>query len=294
MTVTSPTVGRLARRTAPRSPSAAPPRDSRWRGHRRRGLPRRRGHLPARHRHDLVELHRRPHGVGRLLDQGPSDRRQREPQHAGSASPSTVACPCSLFGNAGARDPVGRPTARRSSSASTSRPTPTASSPAIRFYKGVGQHRHAHRHPVERPPGRPWPRAPSPTRPPPAGRRCTLRQRRRRSPPGRRYVASYFAPAGHYAGRLRTSSASRLPRRTAHGPGPSVRRRQRRLPQRARRSRRAVLRRHELLRRRPLQQGRHHAAVGDVPDAASRTRPRSRPPSQVDGDVRGHHRPVDP
>ena len=68
----------------------------------------------------------------------------------------------------------------RSSWASSSAPTSTASSQGVRFYKSVEQHRHAYRQSVDehRHPARP--RRPSRVRPRPAGRKCFSTRRSRR------------------------------------------------------------------------------------------------------------------
>ena len=64
--------------------------------------------------------------------------------------------------------------------------------------QGRRQHRHPHRLALEPPRASGWPRSPSPTRPPPAGR---PRSSASRSPvtAGQTYVVSYTAPQGHYA-----------------------------------------------------------------------------------------------
>ena len=64
--------------------------------------------------------------------------------------------------------------------------------------QGGDEHGHPHRQPVDAPAARCWPRPRSPTRRPRAGRRsCSPAPWR--SPPGTTYVASYFAPNGHYS-----------------------------------------------------------------------------------------------
>ena len=68
----------------------------------------------------------------------------------------------------------------------------------VRFYKSSGEHRHAHRQPVDGRAGRAWPRRRSPARAASGWQSVTF------SSPvpvtaGTTYVASYFAPNGHYS-----------------------------------------------------------------------------------------------
>ena len=102
-------------------------------------------------------------------------------------------------------------TRRRSRSASSSRPTATARSPACASTRR-GQHRHAHRQPVDQRAGRGWRRRRSPAR-----RRSGWQTVTFATPvavtPGTTYIASYYAPNGHYA-----ATADYLYRNPAPGP----------------------------------------------------------------------------
>ena len=133
-------------------------------------------------------------------DQGARDRRQRQPRDAGSAGVSVdVDCPCSLWG----------PNTPSAADARLGRPDPGRGRRQVPvrhlrhrhrhpLLQGGGQHRHAHRQPVDG-------RRPAP-RPGHVHRRDRvrladrdLRDARSRSSPNTTYVASYYAPNGHYA-----------------------------------------------------------------------------------------------
>ena len=126
----------------------------------------------------------------------------------------------------------------------------------VRFYKGAAEHRHARRQPVDarRHAARDGDLHRRDGVRLAAGRRST-----RRSPitADTTYVASYHAPAGHYAAdaRLLRARASTAP--PLHAPGRRRRRRQRRLPlRRRRRLPDRHLQRDQLLGRRRLRSAR--------------------------------------
>ena len=110
-----------------------------------------------------------------------------------------AACPCTLWTDAARRG--ARPstdTRRRSSSGSSSAPTRPASSPAIRFYKGARQQRHARRQPVDQRP------APLLARVTFTGETASGWQKAYFATPvaidaDTTYVASYHAPNGRYS-----------------------------------------------------------------------------------------------
>ena len=134
-------------------------------------------------------------------DQVARRRRQRQPRDAlGRASRSTS------------------PARARSGATASRRPTPDSGDPSsVEVGREVhhrnvrhdhrhpllqvgGQHRHPHRQPVDARAGRCWRRPRSPTRRRRAGSRSTSRHPSTISP-NTTYVASYFAPNGHYADR---------------------------------------------------------------------------------------------
>ena len=176
-------------------------RHRRRRRRRRRGLDRRRHHagIPATGHDELVL-----HAGSRTATRRRRSRRAPSTTAATSRRPAPastvdVTCPCSLWGTE--RD------ARRI--ADSGDPTPVevgvkftsdafGTITGVRFYKAAGEHRHAHRQPVDR--ERPAARAGDVHQR--DGVRLADRHVRhagRRSSPDTTYVASYYAPNGHYS-----------------------------------------------------------------------------------------------
>ena len=132
------------------------------------------------------------------VDQGPGRRRQRQPADAGGEPAGDGPCPCSIFGLGSA------PTVTPSSGDTHAVEVGVKFSSdvngwitGVRFYKGTGNTGPTSATCGARPASC-WPRPPSPTRSATGWQQAT-------SPSpvavtaGTTYVASYYAPAGHYA-----------------------------------------------------------------------------------------------
>ena len=122
-------------------------------------------------------------------------------QRLGTGRPSAASAAITPAGHdLRLRDPRHRSTPatrRRATSASSSPPTPAARS-RHPLLQGVDEHRHPHRQPVELQRDAAGVGDLHQRDARPAGRRCCSPVRWR-SPPGTTYVASYFAPNGHYS-----------------------------------------------------------------------------------------------
>ena len=157
---------------------------------------------PVARRWRRLVLHR---DARRARTRGAARRRGRRPGRSRTAKPPSPpgVCPCSLF------DDETTPTIARGqrhrrchARGRGSPPTSTGTVTGVRFYKGAGQHRRPHRHPVDRERHAAGHRAPSPTSRP------------------RGWQTADLHHAGHDQRRTPSTSRPTAPRRAATPPTP--------------------------------------------------------------------------